>query len=123
MEGSIVGGIVGATLIFGILVWFVRRRRARSAPSTTDTSGEMERPVYHPLTVMIKTPELYVSLYSLFLYHHQVWDESCNSYALVYSQDPSDPTTYQKTEFQPQRLRSISHLQPGQVGYSGLPEI
>jgi hypothetical protein len=77
MEGSVVGGIVGATLIFGIVVWFVRRRRARSAPSTTDTSDEMEQPVaYQPLT--IKTPKLYVSLYSLTLYHHQVWGESCN---------------------------------------------
>ncbi|KAN0139526.1 hypothetical protein V8E53_002642 [Lactarius tabidus] len=90
MEGSIIGGIIGATLISGVVVWFVRRRRARSAPATR---GEMEQPVaYQPLT--IKTPKLY---------------------------DPSDPTTYPKTEFQPQRLGCTSH--PNQVEYSGLPEL
>jgi hypothetical protein len=119
MEGSVVGGIVGAALISGVVVWFVRRRRARSAPSTTDTRGEMEQPVtYQPLT--IKTPKLYVSLYSLTLYH-QVWGECCNLHARAYSQDPSDPATYPKIEFQPQRLGCTS--QPNQVEYSGLPEL
>jgi hypothetical protein len=122
MEGSVIGGIVGATLIFGIVIWFVRRRRARSAPPTTDTRGKMEQPVaYQPLT--IRTPKPHVSLYSSFLYHHQVWDESCNLYARVYFQDPSDPTTYPTTEFQPQRFGSTGHLMPSQVEYSGLPEL
>ncbi|KAN0139527.1 hypothetical protein V8E53_002643 [Lactarius tabidus] len=110
MEGSVIGGIVGATLIFGIVIWFVRRRRARSAPPTTDTRGKMEQPVaYQPLT--IRTPKPHV------------WDESCNLYARVYFQDPSDPTTYPTTEFQPQRFGSTGHLMPSQVEYSGLPEL
>ncbi|KAN0140944.1 hypothetical protein V8E53_001388 [Lactarius tabidus] len=93
MEGSVIGGIVGAALISGVVVWFVRRRRARCGPSIADTRGEVEQPVaYQPLT--IKTPKLY---------------------------DPSDPTTYPKTEFQPQRLGGTSH--PNQVEYSGLPEL
>ena len=75
MEGGTIGGVVGATLI-GVVVWFVRRRRARRVPSITDTRGEMEQPVPYPPA--IKMPKLYVSLYSLFLYSHQVWNESCN---------------------------------------------
>ena len=77
MEAGFIGGIVGVTLISGIVTWFiVRRRRARCAPSIADTGGEMERPVPYPPT--IELPRLYVSLYSLFLQPHQVWNESCN---------------------------------------------
>lgn len=77
MEGGFIGGIVGVTLISGVVTWFiVRRRRARCAPSITDTRGEMEQPTPYPLT--IESPRLYVSLYSLSLYRKQVWNESCN---------------------------------------------
>ena len=37
-------------------------------------------------------------------------------------QDPLDPTTYPRREFQPQRF-GFTILQPSQLGYSGLPEV
>lgn len=95
IEGGVIGGILGATLISGVVTWFViRRRRARWASSTADTKGEIEQSTTDPLT--IETPRLY---------------------------DPLDPTTYPRTEFQPQRFGSTSHLQPIQLGYSGLHEV
>ena len=63
--GGVVGGIVGAALIAGIVAWFtIRRRRARSAPSTgyIDGKGNMGGiAVPYPLT--IETPRLYVRVF------------------------------------------------------------
>lgn len=62
--GGVIGAIIGAALIVGAVAWLiVRRRRARSAPSTLYLSlheGEMEQPTpYH----LMETPKLYVSVY------------------------------------------------------------
>jgi hypothetical protein len=58
IAGGVVGGVVGAALIAGIVAWFtIRRRRARSAPSTA-YMGQAAVP--YPLT--IETPRLYVRL-------------------------------------------------------------
>ena len=70
MEGGVIGGVAGATLISGVVVWFVRHRRARRAPSTTDATGGIEQPMPYPR--IIETPRVYVSLYSLFLYRRRV---------------------------------------------------
>jgi hypothetical protein len=77
--GGALGGVLGAAMISGVVAYFVvRHRRARGAPSTTDTrgEGEMGQPVPDPRT--IETPRLYVSLYSSFLHPYQQWEESCN---------------------------------------------
>ncbi|KAN0140946.1 hypothetical protein V8E53_001390 [Lactarius tabidus] len=88
IEGGSIGDTLGATLISGVATWFVvHHRRAHWVPSTADTRGEIEQLVPDPLTT--ETPRLY---------------------------DPLDPTTYPRTEFQPQRFGSTSHLQPCQLG-------
>ncbi|KAH9066330.1 hypothetical protein EDB87DRAFT_1679074 [Lactarius vividus] len=108
IAGGVVGGIVGVALVAGVAAWFfIRRRRARSAPSTTymtGQGGDMGQPVPYPLT--IETPRLY---------------------------DPSDPTTYPRPPSSPtihttnqsnQYLHSpTSDLQPNRHTYSGLPEV
>ena len=124
MERGVIGGVVGATLISGLVVWFDRRRRARRAPPTTDTTGEIEQPVHYPLT--IETPRLFLSLYSLFLYHHHAWNESCNWHGRVYSTGPFGSNNYPKTEDLLLRNRHIGttgHLYLSELGYSGLPEV
>ena len=77
IEGGVIGGVIGGTLISAVAVWFViYRRRARCELSIADTMGKIEQPVPDSLT--IESPRLYVSLYSFFLYRHQVWNGSCN---------------------------------------------
>jgi hypothetical protein len=70
IAGGVVGGLLGAALIAAVVAWFViRRRRARSAPSTEYMSGqggEMGQPVPYPLTV--DAPRLYVSILFLFFF-------------------------------------------------------
>ncbi|KAI0306316.1 hypothetical protein B0F90DRAFT_732901 [Multifurca ochricompacta] len=109
IAGGVVGGVVGAALIAGIVVWFViRRRRARSAPSTTYMSGQggdMSQ-VTSPYPLFIESPKLY---------------------------DPSDPSTYpthgapsptiRTTNQSNQYHGSTSELQPNRQAYSGLPEV
>lgn len=74
IAGGVVGGLLGAALIAAVVAWFViRRRRARSAPSTeymSGQSGEMGQPVPYPLTV--DAPRLYVSLFVFVLPVRQV---------------------------------------------------
>ncbi|KAI9455011.1 hypothetical protein BJY52DRAFT_366538 [Lactarius psammicola] len=112
IAGGVVGGIIGVALIAGVVAWFViRRRRARSAPSTAYMSGqggEMDQPMPYPLT--IESPRLY---------------------------DPSDPTTYPttypthtpssptiNTTSQSNQYHSPTNdLQPNRHAYSGLPEV
>jgi hypothetical protein len=101
--GAIAGGIVGAfivaALIAGTVAWFViRRRRARSAPSTTYMSGQLGvetgQQAPYPLT-----QRLY---------------------------DPSDPTTYPSKMYLPaseEHTSSSSHFPSNDGGYVGLPEI
>jgi len=94
IAGGVVGGVVGAAMITGVAAWFVvRRRRARSAPSTAYLSGRGEKPVPYPLT------KLYDPL------------------------DPTTYPKKEYLPVSHQRLGSNSHLLPNDPGYSGLPEI
>jgi hypothetical protein len=94
-----------AAIAAAIAFFAIRRRRARSAPSTEYMSGggEMGQPVPYPLTG--DTPRLY---------------------------DPSDPTTYPhppssptiRTTNQSNQYHSpTSELHPNRQAYSGLPEV
>lgn len=65
------GGLIGAAAIGAVIAFFIiRRRRARSAPSTAYMSGqggsEMGEPVPYPLTS--DTPRLYVSIIFFLLF-------------------------------------------------------
>ncbi|KAN0140943.1 hypothetical protein V8E53_001387 [Lactarius tabidus] len=107
IAGGVVGGLIGAAAVAAAIAFFaIRRRRARSAPSTEYMSGggsEMGQPVPYPLTG--DTPRLY---------------------------DPSDPTTYPhppssptiRTTNQSNQYHSpTSELHPNRQAYSGLPEV
>ncbi|KAI9446131.1 hypothetical protein H4582DRAFT_2052239 [Lactarius indigo] len=90
--GPIAGGVIGAALIVGVIVWFsIRRRRARSAPHLDVQCGETEQPPSHP-------PKFYDPL------------------------DPTTHPSTVYLPVANQRPGSTPHLQPITSGYSGLPE-
>lgn len=105
--GAIAGGVIGSLLVVALIIGIVarsiiRRRRARSAPSTTYLSlhgSDFEHWQPMPFPPTIETPRLY---------------------------DPSDPTTYPRNSYMPvsnHRLSSTSYPQSRDGGYTGLPEI
>ncbi|KAN0140948.1 hypothetical protein V8E53_001392 [Lactarius tabidus] len=104
IAGGVIGSLLGAGLIIGVIAWYlIRRRRARSAPSTAYLSlhgseNDHWQPLPYPPT--IETPRLY---------------------------DPSDPTTYPSGMYTPvsdHRLSTTSHPRSHEGGgYTGLPEI
>lgn len=70
------GGLIGAAAIGAVIAFFIiRRRRARSAPSTAYMSGqggsEMGEPVPYPLTS--DTPRLYVSIIFFSIVRLEKW--------------------------------------------------
>ena len=114
MEGGVIGGIVGGTLISGIIVWFARRWRARY-------TGGVERPVPYPLT--IETQILYVSLILCFSTTTKYGMRIATDMIVYTPQDPSDPTTYPRTGELQLNDEHFGRLQQNHVRYSGLPEV
>jgi hypothetical protein len=69
IAGGVIGSLLGVALVIGVVAWYlIRRRRARSAPSTAylnlhGSENEHWQPMPYPPTIeRFETPRLYVSV-------------------------------------------------------------
>jgi len=94
ISGGVIGGFVGVALVAGAVAWFVRRRRARSAPSAEYMSGQWGHVAPYPLTQRLYDPS-----------------------------DPTTFPSNVFLPASEHHSSSSGHHQPHDGGYIGLPEI